>query len=30
MLYNYGKQMRDFWGVFILSLLYFSIFWGRF
>ena len=30
MLYKYGKQTRDFWGVFILSLVYFSIFWGRF
>ena len=25
MLYKYGKQTRDFWGVFILSLVYFSI-----
>ena len=30
MLYKYGKQTRDFWGVFILNLVYFSIFWGRF
>ena len=30
MLYKYDKQTRDFWGVFILSLVYFSIFWGRF
>ena len=30
MLYKYGKQTRDFWGVFILSLVYFSIFWGVF
>ena len=30
MLYKYGKQTRDFWGVFILCLVYFSIFWGRF
>ena len=24
MLYKYGKQTRDFWGVFILSLVYFG------
>ena len=30
MLYECGKQTRDFWGVFILSLVYFSIFWGVF
>ena len=30
MLYKYCKQTRDFWGVFILSLVYFSIFWGVF
>ena len=30
MLCKYGKQTRDFWGVFIFSLVYFSIFWGRF
>ena len=29
-LYKYCKQTRDFWGVFILSLVYFSIFWGVF
>ena len=28
MLYKYGKQTGDFWGVFILSLVYFSTFWG--
>ena len=30
MLCKYGKQTRDFWGVFILSLVYFSIFGGVF
>ena len=30
MLYKYGKQMRYFGGTFILSLVYFSIFWGIF
>ena len=30
MLYKYGKQTRDFGGVFILSLVHFSIFWGVF
>ena len=30
MLYKYGKQTRDFWGVFIPSLVYFSIFRGHF
>ena len=30
MLCKYGKQTRDFWGVFIFSLVYFSIFWGAF
>ena len=30
MLYKYGKQTRDFWGVFVFSVVYFSIFWGRF
>ena len=30
MRYKYGKQKRDFWVVLILSLVYFSIFWGRF
>ena len=30
MLYKYGKQTRDFWSVFILSLVYFSIFGGVF
>ena len=30
MLYKYGKQTRDFGGVFILSLVYFAILWGRF
>ena len=30
MIYKYGKQTCDFWGVFILSLVYFSILWGRF
>ena len=29
MLYKYGKQTCDFWGVFILRLVYFSILWGR-
>ena len=29
-LYKYGKQTHDFWGVFILGFVYFSIFWGRF
>ena len=28
--YKHGKQMRDIWGFFILGLVYFSIFWGRF
>ena len=27
---KYGKQTRDFWGVFIFSLVYFSIFWEHF
>ena len=27
---EYGKQTRDFWGFFILSLVYFSMFWGVF
>ena len=30
MLYKYGKQTRDFGGVFIPCLVYFSIFWGFF
>ena len=30
MLYKYGKQTRDFWGVFVFSLVCFSIFWGVF
>ena len=30
MLYKYGKQTRDILGFFVLSLVYFSIFWGRF
>ena len=30
MLYKYGMQTRDFWGVFILSSVYFSLFWGLF
>ena len=30
MLCKYCKQTRDSWGVFIFSLVYFSIFWGRF
>ena len=30
MLYKYGKQTRDFGGVFIFSLVYISIFWGAF
>ena len=29
-LQKYGKQTRDFWGVFMFSLVYFSIFWGVF
>ena len=28
MLCKYGKQTRDFWGVFNFSLVYFPIFWG--
>ena len=30
MLYKYGKQTRDFWGVLIPHLVYFSIFGGIF
>ena len=30
MLYKYGGQTRDFWGFFIPSLVYVSIFWGVF
>ena len=30
MLYKYGKQTRDFGGVFVLSLVYFSYFGGVF
>ena len=30
MLYKYDEQTSDFWGVFILSLVYFSMFWGVF
>ena len=30
MLYKYGKPTRDLRGVFILSLVYFSICWGVF
>ena len=30
LLYKYGKQTHDFGGVFIPSLVYFSIFWGRY
>ena len=30
MLYKYGEQTRDFWGVFILSLVYFLYFGGVF
>ena len=30
MLCKYGKQTRDFWGVFTFSFVLFSIFWGVF
>ena len=30
MLCKYGKQMHNFGGAFIFSLVNFSIFWGRF
>ena len=30
MLYKYGRQTRDILGFFVLSLVYFSIFWGAF
>ena len=30
MLYKYGKQTHDILGFFVLSLVYFSIFWGPF
>ena len=30
MLCKYGNQTCDFWGLFIFSLIYFSLFWQRF
>ena len=30
MIYKHGKHMRDFLGIFIFIIVYFSIFWGVF
>ena len=29
MLCKYGKQTRDFWGVFVFSLVYFAMFFNK-